>query len=252
MTTEATIIEAPTTEVATGAISPEAAPAAPRPAGPEPAGFAAALRAGTQAVHREAERSGYVADLLRGRATRHGYALYLRNLLPAYEALEAELRRDDGRMPVLRAFAAPALFRAEALRADIEAIIGAPVDALPLLPEALAYATRVRAAAAESPAALAAHAYARYLGDLSGGQILKPLLGRTLDLGPDCLALYDFPDLADLTACKAGLRVALDTVDPRSDDATRFLAEAVAAFHHSSAVSVAVSAAASAASPPEV
>jgi heme oxygenase len=49
------------------------------------------LREATADLHRRAERSGVIADLLHGRATRSGYALWLRNLLPAYRNLEAAL-----------------------------------------------------------------------------------------------------------------------------------------------------------------
>ena len=207
---------------------------------PAAPGFAATLREATAAVHLEAERAGVIADLLRNRATRAGYALLLRNLVPAYAALEAGLVAQGGRTPLLAAFAAPGLARLAALTRDLLAIAG-PDWAVrcPLLPQAEAYAAAVTAASDDAPA-LAAHAYARYLGDLSGGQILKPVLARNLGLGADALAFYEFPALADVAATKAATRVALDEIPVGSAAAGRAIAEAIAAFGHNIAVSEAV------------
>ena len=52
-----------------------------------------ALYLRTKTLHVEAERTGIIRDLLRDEATRKGYVLLLRNLLPAYQALEQGLER---------------------------------------------------------------------------------------------------------------------------------------------------------------
>ena len=78
------------------------------------------LREGTRAQHVRAERSGFIADLLRGRGQRAGYVLLLRNLLPAYRALEQGLEH-HGASPVFAGLAWPALFRASALERDLDA-----------------------------------------------------------------------------------------------------------------------------------
>ena len=209
-----------------------------------PRSFSAVLRERTAAVHRAAERCGFLADLIRGRADRRGYALFLRNLVPAYEALEAALAAVSPSDAVVGAFADPRLRRLARLRADLDAVAGPGwADRLAVLPEAKAYARAIAACAGDRR--LVAHAYARTLGDLSGGQILKPVLARTLGLPPDALAFYDFPALPDLAGAKAAMRDALDRVAP--DDGERVAAEAVSAFRHNIAVSVAVSRAAIAA-----
>ena len=206
--------------------------------------FSAILRERTAAVHREAERSGFIADLIRGRADRAGYALFLRNLVPAYEAMETALDAGPPSDPVLGPFRDPRLTRLAPLRADLDAIAGPGwADRLVVLPEASGYARAV-AACAGTPR-LAAHAYARYLGDLSGGQILKPVLARGLALAADALAFYDFPLLPDLAAPKAAMRDALDRVAAHEGEAVA--AEAISAFRHNIAVSLAVSRAAVAA-----
>ena len=204
------------------------------------AGLAALVRVRTKDVHRAAERAGFIADLLRGKATSTGYAVFLRNLHPVYVALETALAASAGSPPA-DIFADPRLHRLEPLAADLRALAGADWSSLPLLPEASTYATAISDYAGD-PACLAGHAYARYLGDLSGGQILKPLLARTLGLTPDALAFYDFPAYDDLAAPKLTIRAALDAVpvDSRAGDAV--CEAAVAAFHHNIALSEAVQA----------
>src|SRR5262245_32289167 len=92
-----------------------------------------ALRERSAALHLTAERSGIVSDILKQKAGRDSYALLLRNILPAYEALEAGLRARAAE-PVLSAFAHPALFRARSLQNDLTHLAGPDFErALPLL-----------------------------------------------------------------------------------------------------------------------
>lgn len=189
------------------------------------------LREDTKQAHTRAERSGIMRALLTGKLPRAQYVALLANLHPVYQALEAELeaRRLD---PQVRPFYHPALFRVAALEHDLVTLAGAGwAEAHPLLPVAREYAARIHAAAAESPALLVAHGYTRYLGDLSGGQILKrmvaPLLGPE---GAAAVAFYDFPGIADPGRFKDEYRAALDALplSPAAGDAV--VAEALGAF----------------------
>ena len=97
----------------------------------KPIGLADPFKSRTRSLHREAERSGILPDLLRSRAGREAYVLLLRNLLPVYEALEQELDRAG---PALSGFAEPDL-----CRADLDHIAGPRwAETIPLLPSALA------------------------------------------------------------------------------------------------------------------
>lgn len=189
-----------------------------------------------------ARQSGraFTADLIRGRATRRGCAIFLRNLVPTYTALEIAL---DGpaHAPIPQAFADPGLRRLPALTSDLKALAGPDwVSTCALVPETEAYARAVSAAAKRGGLRLVAHAYARYLDDLSGGQILQPLLARMFDLGPEALAFYAFPAFADLDAPKVAMREALDAIPLTSPGAESMVEEAIAAFRHNIAVSEAV------------
>jgi len=185
------------------------------------------LRARSRELHTRAERSGIVADMIRGRADRRGYALLLRNLLPAYRALEAGLERTR---PTLGAVAARAVYRADALESDLRALCGDDAaDALPLLPAGERYAQRVSEAGAGDGTRLIAHAYTRYLGDLNGGRVLARLLGASLGLGAEALSFYAYPEIADLDAFRADYRRALDDAGERAD-LEAVVAETLAAF----------------------
>jgi heme oxygenase (biliverdin-producing, ferredoxin) len=166
------------------------------------------LREATQALHVEAERSGVIGQLLRGAGTREAYVLLLRNLWPAYRAMEDGLVL-HANSPALRGVVRRELFRTSALESDIERLAGEGWrERLPLLLAGERYAERV--AAANGGSRLIAHAYLRYLGDLSGGQIMKRLLARSLGLGADALAFYGFPAIADVSAFKCEYRKAID------------------------------------------
>ncbi len=191
---------------------------------PEPPAFPAGslvqqLRRATRDLHARAERTGIVASILAGTATRSAYAVYLRNLLPVYQAMEHALEqyRDT---PGIGALTWPALYRAPGIIADIAELAGpGGLESLPLLPAAERYAARIAWAGAGDGGLLLAHAYTRYLGDLSGGQILARRLGQIF--GPDfqATAFMAFPGIGDVAvfakAFRARLNDALDLVaDP--------------------------------------
>jgi heme oxygenase len=204
------------------------------------ADLSVALREQTQALHTKAEKTGFVNAILRGQATREGYTLYLRNLLPAYQAIERGLDRHRD-APGVRQVALPALYRSAAIEHDLAGIAGEGWAQMPLLPAGQAYADRV--VAADGPG-LIGHAYTRYLGDLNGGQGLKRLLARLLGLGPEALSLYEFPLIPDPRAFTAEYRTRLDLAGQEIDDAEAVVEEAVTAFRVNIALSEAVQAAA--------
>ncbi|MFO1160343.1 MAG: biliverdin-producing heme oxygenase [Reyranellaceae bacterium] len=205
----------------------------------DPKGLAALLREGTREQHRRAERTGFVADLLRGRGARQGYVLLLRNLLPAYVALESGLDRHR-HAPIFAGVAWPALFRAGPLARDLDALAGADwPDRIALLPEGERYAQRVVAAGEGRGERLLAHAYTRYLGDLSGGQIIGRIIGESLGPDIETLAFHRFPAIEDPDAFRQGFRRALDAATALVDSAA-VLDEAVAAFELNIALSEAV------------
>jgi heme oxygenase len=152
------------------------------------------LRADTRLLHAEVERAGIMPRLLRGELGRAGYCALLRNLHEIYRLLEDALRRNAS-LPQLAPVVLPALFRAEALGEDLGALHGPGWPHLPLVPATQAYAARLRDVERDAAALLLAHAYVRYLGDLSGGQIVRRIVGASLGLADGAgLRFYDFGD----------------------------------------------------------
>jgi heme oxygenase len=202
-----------------------------------------ALYLRTKTLHVEAERTGIIGDLLRGDASRDGYVLLLRNLLPVYQAMERGLARHR-KTPGLGALANYRLDRARAIESDLTALCGKTWQReVPLLAAGDNYARRVAEAAQGSGTRLIAHAYTRYLGDLNGGQILQRLLTRSLELWPDQLSFYDFPRYGDLTKLKASYREALDRAGVLTRDPEAVVEEGALAFTLNIDLSCAVQAA---------
>jgi heme oxygenase len=177
---------------------------------------------------------------LRGQATRRGYALLLRNLLPAYQRMEAELEARRF-LPAFHGVARPAVYRASAMEADLSTLYGSLwADVLPLLPAGRRYAHRIETIAQDDGSRLIAHVYTRYLGDLNGGQILKRLLGQSLGLESNALTFFDFPGIADMSQFKADYRSAIDLSAPEIADVGPVIEEAAIAFNLNIQVSEAV------------
>ncbi|MGF1622668.1 MAG: heme oxygenase (biliverdin-producing) [Rhodomicrobiaceae bacterium] len=191
----------------------------------------------TRELHLEAEKSGIVREILRGKASRSGYALLLRNLLPVYRRLEGGLEAHRG-TPGLGLIAIPALYRSAAISSDLSQLCGNEWStALPVLASAERYMERVALAAQTGGHGLIAHSYVRYMGDLNGGQILKRLLARSLNLAPAMLSFYDFPGIADLDAFKADYRDCLEQAGLQVTDAESIVEEAAEAFRLNIALS---------------
>lgn len=173
-------------------------------------GLAAQMREGSLLEHGQAESSQFMAALTEGRVGADGYAAYLATLVPIYAALErvaAELSED----PIAARIIDPALFRSSALQTDLG--FWARGDQS----QVTTPATRAYVAAIESclddPVRYLAHHYTRYLGDLSGGQVIKTVLERTFSLADgDGVAFYDFASIARLKPYKDVYRARLDAI----------------------------------------
>ncbi len=168
------------------------------------------LRTETADLHRLAERTGIMQDMLHGRLQRPDYVTLIRNFHLVYQAMEECLVRHAAD-PVVQPFRHAGLDRTDALAADLAYLHGPRWHAeVPVSAAGEEYAGRVRAA---SPPLLVAHAYVRYLGDLSGGQALRRVVGRGLGLqGSEGLSFYDFPGISDPEAFKARFRESLDAM----------------------------------------
>ena len=187
------------------------------------------MRAATADLHVEAERSGIVAAIVAGRVSRAGYALYLRNLFPVYESMERVLLRLRDR-PGIGEVAQPGVFRSASIASDLDRLAGPDwVSRLPLLPAGACYVRRVEAAGLNGGSLLIAHAYTRYLGDLSGGRIMRRRLAGLFGPDSDAMAFTDFPALASPDEFAVFFRNVLNRACDLPDQ-DRVAGEAVRAF----------------------
>lgn len=183
--------------------------------------FSAVLRAASQDRHTEAEGSAFMGDLLGGRLGVAAYARYTEQLWFVYRALEDAVAALAGD-PVAGPFLRPELLRVAALERDLGHLLGDGwrARAVPL-PATARYAARITEVAARRPAAYVAHHYTRYLGDLSGGQVIRGIAERTWGFDPkgDGVRFYVFDGIANPAAFKRDYRRLLD--DLPADDLER-------------------------------
>ena len=174
--------------------------------------FSTVIRTASHEQHTEAETSTFMSDLLGGKLGVDAYARYTEQLWFVYRALEdgASALRDD---PIAGPFIKSELLRVAELERDLAHLRGAgwKSSATPL-PATAAYAARVAECAQEWPGGYVAHHYTRYLGDLSGGQIIRGKAEQTWGFARkgDGVRFYVFEGIANPAAFKRGYRELLD------------------------------------------
>jgi heme oxygenase len=192
----------------------------------EPA-LSAVLRERTRAAHAGAERSPYLTALVEGRVTRAGLAALLVRLTPVYEALERAGERWAGDVRVGR-FVRPELHRSARLRADLVCLTGTADIAAS--PSAEAYTSRLEEVAQTSAAGFLAHHHTRCLADLSGGQVIRVALERSLGIDDGSGAsFFAFPG-AGPGVLKAEYRRCLDEVPFTAAEREELVGEALVAY----------------------
>ncbi|MEU5654182.1 biliverdin-producing heme oxygenase [Streptomyces sp. NPDC047737] len=200
--------------------------------------FSTLIRTASHEQHTEAESSTFMSDMLGGRLGVDAYTRYTEQLWFVYRALEAgaeSLRAD----PVAGPFIRPELMRRAELERDLGHLRGEGWRAgLEPLPATAAYAERVTECAREWPAGYIAHHYTRYLGDLSGGQIIRGTAEKTwgFERKGDGVRFYVFEQIANPAAFKREYRELLDAVNADDLEKQRIVDECKRAFALNTAV----------------
>lgn len=184
---------------------------------------ATVLRLGSAKVHQQIEHSSGATALLGGNLDREEYVRLLMMLWYVYRyaptsfqvpqptiscsALEHGLSKHATHTVLTHIYNPSLLSRTSRLSTDISFLLGLPDDDISwkshlvhvLLiespPDALRlYTSHLAALSSDNPALLLAHSYVRYLGDLSGGQIMKWKLQKVYGLQGDKkgFEFYDF------------------------------------------------------------
>lgn len=184
--------------------------------------FSQAIRAATWGDHGDSEGATIMEDIMRMRASLADYAALTAQHFFMYEALEeaAQLLAQDERYAILHP---DELLRADAIVEDLEHLLGAQWRTkIVAEPATLAYAARIREVASEGwlPGVIAHH-YTRYLGDMSGGQLIAKRVATQHGFSRAGVAFYDFSELGNLDEYKQRYRAVLDQLGEELDAAER-------------------------------
>ena len=193
--------------------------------------LATQLREGTKKSHTNAENVSFVKCFLKGTVEKTSYRNLVKNLYFVYSAMEEEIQRHLGH-PIVSKIYFPELNRKQSLEQDLEFYYGTNWrEQVAPSPAGKAYIQRIRDISEQKPELLVAHSYTRYLGDLSGGQILKKIAQRGMNLAyGEGTAFYEFPEIIDEKAFKDNYRQAMNDLPIDQATADRIVDEANAAF----------------------
>lgn len=189
------------------------------------------LREGTSKSHSMAENVSFVKSFLGGVIDKSSYSHMLANLYFVYLSLEEAMEKNKEN-EFIKPIYFPELNRTESLKKDLTFYYGedwlthlSPSEATKL------YMDRISEVSEKRPDLLVAHAYTRYLGDLSGGQILKKIAQRAMNLqSRNGLAFYEFDDIKDEQQFKQDYKLALDSLPVDTKVSRQIVAEANVAF----------------------
>lgn len=192
--------------------------------------FSEELRAATWVDHEKAEHGPYMQALIGGSLPRESYIAMVTQLYFVYEVLEeAAGTLDDADA---KPFLFPELHRIPALEADLAFLLGPEWRDL-IAPDAATrqYVERLREVCFTWAGGYIAHQYTRYLGDLSGGQIIGRIASRTYGLSPEAGgSFYNFGEIEKLKVFKDDYRTLLDDTPWDADEQRRVIDEVLLAY----------------------
>uniref|UniRef100_A0A8C9UX20 Heme oxygenase 1 n=1 Tax=Spermophilus dauricus TaxID=99837 RepID=A0A8C9UX20_SPEDA len=198
-----------------------------------PQDLSEALKEATKEVHAQAENAEFMRNFQRGQVTRKGFKLVMASLYHLYVALEEEIERNKDNPVFAPLYFPEELHRRAALEQDMAFWYGPSwQEAVPYTAATCRYVDRLQQVGRREPELLVAHAYTRYLGDLSGGQVLKKIAQKALDLpsSGEGLAFFTFPNIDSATKFKQLYRSRMNTLEMTPEVRQRVTEEAKNAF----------------------
>jgi heme oxygenase len=155
----------------------------------------------------------------------------LSNFYFVYSELEAAIEKHK-QHPVISLIYFPELNRQSSLKQDMLFYYGNQwQETIKPSPATQTYLARIQQISTHEPSLLLAHSYTRYLGDLSGGQMLQKIAQSALKLsGYTGTSFYNFEQIPDKQAFKEKYRQALDKLPIDDTTVDKIVAEANYAF----------------------
>lgn len=186
----------------------------------------------TKDSHVRAENTELMLSFQRGRVSLPQYKLLLCSLYEIYQALEEEMDRNSDHPGVAPIYFPAELARLKAIEKDLEYFYGQDWREKIVVPAATKrYCHRLRQIGKENPEFLVAHAYTRYLGDLSGGQILGRIAQKSMGLkSSEGLSFFAFPGVSSPNLFKQLYRSRMNSIELTEEERNGVLEEAVRAF----------------------
>lgn len=193
--------------------------------------LATMLREGTKKSHTMAENVGFVKCFLKGVVEKKSYRKLVADLYFVYSAMEEEMEKLKDH-EILSKIYFPKLNRKQSLESDLNFYFGKNwQDEIRISDSAKDYVERIREISQTQPELLVAHSYTRYLGDLSGGQILKKISQKAMNLSDgEGTSFYEFADISDEKAFKDTYRQAMNDLPVDMEMAEQIVEEANDAF----------------------
>ena len=193
--------------------------------------FALQLKTETKKSHTAAENTKFVNSFLRGVVSEESYKQLVANFYFIYRAMEEEVDKLKDH-PVVGKIHFKVLNRLIALERDVRYYYG-PIWRHHIKPteQCQRYVNRIREVSDDEPELLIGHHYTRYMGDLSGGQILKNIAEKSLNLRDgEGLHFYEFEGIADKKGFKEQYRATLNNIPITQSMANAIITEANWAF----------------------
>ena len=194
--------------------------------------FSKEIKEGTKKSHSAAENTKFVASFLKGVLDPEEYRKLITNFWYVYETMELRLQESDDRFVKELKQWNVLLFRTAFIQRDLRYYYGPMWREKQIPTEACnKYCYRINEVFNDNPYLLIAHHYTRYIGDLSGGQILKGIAKKALNPPEgEGLHFYDFPMIEDAKAFKTEYRSTLDNLDLSREQKDALVEEANYAF----------------------
>ncbi|KAM6939691.1 heme oxygenase 2a [Xenentodon cancila] len=191
------------------------------------------LAEGTKESHDKAENCQFVKDFLRGRIKRELFKRGTAALFYVYSAIEEEIEKNRDHPHIAPIYFPAELNRREALAQDLEYFYGEDWESqISLSAGTKPYVDRIHEVGEKDPVLLVAHSYTRYMGDLSGGQILKKVAQRALKLPStgEGLAFYQFEGIHSHKGFKQLYRSRMNELELDTETKERIVDESNRAF----------------------
>nr|QCI04224.1 Heme oxygenase [Anotrichium furcellatum] len=190
------------------------------------------LREGTSKSHSMAENVSFVKSFLGGVVDKKSYRQLLANLFFVYSAIEEEMEKNKDHFAISFIYF-PELYRKSSLCEDLAYYYGQNwQNEIEPSTATQVYVDRIHLIGNNQPELLIAHSYTRYMGDLSGGQILKKIAQSAMQLSDDIgTSFYIFRDIEDDNEFKSGYRQSLNDIPLNSAQIDQIISEANVAFN---------------------